>query len=164
MPVEPGLGQWFGQFDRLADFHRVQAGIHQSHALVVHEGIGLRMAQQIVADMVLAPARPEMAGEQHVRLAAPAPPRFHQIIRPALGIAHQRAARREQIVHRCIGIFRQAQRFPCRQIEVHFCWRFGVGGELELDFHPIDDAVAAGRRNAVCRRDQAVGAGRVERR
>ena len=64
------------------------------------------MAQQIVADMVLAPARPEMAGEQHVRLAAPAPPRFHQIIRPALGIAHQRAARREQIVHRCIGILR----------------------------------------------------------
>ena len=162
-PVEPRAGERRRQGDGFTDLHRIEAGIHQPHAFIMDKGIGLGVQQQVAIDLARPPARPEMRGEHDLRLAGVAPPRLEQITRPAAGIADERAARRQQVVHGAIGIFGHAQRLQIGQVKVHFGWRLGVRRQLEFEAHAIDGADFATFGDAVVGRHQRHRAPRPRR-
>ena len=61
-----------------------------------------------------------------------------EIAGPAVRIAHQRAAQRQQVVQVVGGVLGHAQRAELREVEVHLGGRLGARRHLELDLDAVD--------------------------
>ena len=79
-----------------------------------------------------------MRCEHDIALAREEADRFGQIVGPRLGVAHQRAARRQDVVHRDVGVFGHEHGAKLRQIEIHLRGRLGAWRQFERQRDPVD--------------------------
>jgi hypothetical protein len=82
------------------------------------------------------------------------------VLRPGQGIAHQRAAYRQQVVHVLGGDLDHVQHPELRVIHDHFRRCLGARRQLEDDVHAVDAARLDGLVDQLGRRDQRGGAER----
>ncbi len=152
--VVPLLRQHVGQLQHFRDLARDEAGVHQPDRLVVQEFVGVAMVREESHDLFRAEARNAMRGKHHVAFPREEADRFRQVIRPGLRIAHQRAARGQQIVHAEVRVLRHEDRAVIRQKEVHLGGGFRSRRDLEHHPHIAHGQFLSRMRDVDGRRDQ----------
>ena len=96
--------------------------------------------------------------EQHLGPGAVARQGRIEVLRPALRVAHRRAAQRQDVVQRPGRVLGRAQRPPLREIDVHLGRRLGARRQLEFDLDAVDDELLRVGIDQAGRRDQGHGA------
>src|SRR5260370_33612776 len=84
----------------LSNLGRPQPLIHHSDCLVVHIFVEVALISQSRSHSFVAPYRPGMLGDQHLRVGAELIEGGIEILRPTIRVAHYSAPIREQIVER----------------------------------------------------------------
>ena len=149
---------------RLRDFGDRAAGIGQPHRLVVDVAVDVALVAQKLLDILRAPFRPVMGGEDDIGRAVFGQ---HMVdhLAPFQQVADMGAARRQRIVQGARRNLGGAERIELRQVEHEFARGFGVGRVDEFEDDAVDRALRAGPRNFLGRRNQAdgtLGKGRSE--
>ena len=148
------------QLQPLGDLGGDVALVEQPQRLVVDVAVEVALLGEEVDDPVGPPAGPVMLGEHHVAAGGEHADRLVEVGRPAVRIADQGAAQREDVVQVVGGVLGHAQRAPLGEQEVHLGRRLGVGRELEHHVDAVDRLLLAGAGDVDRRRDQRHGAGR----
>jgi hypothetical protein len=141
-------GQRWRQRQLLRDLASGQPVIGEPERLVVDELVEVALLNQEPRDVRPAPAGPMVAGEDHLRLAAPQRQRLVDIAAPIAGVANGGAAGRVHIVQVAGAVLGDAERALGRKVEVHLRRRLGVGRQLEHDLHAVDDVTLTGPGDA----------------
>ena len=134
--VGPAVRQGRRQLDQLGDLGARQSLVGHPQRLVVQVRPHVALPGQVGRRCGVAPGGPVVGGErdlgpvvQHDRLA--------QVVRPDAGVAHDRAAQGQDVVHVVGGVLRHAQGAPVGEVEVHLRGRLGVRRHLEDDPHSV---------------------------
>ena len=106
----PRLLQRGRHLEVLGDLDAGEALVEQSQRLVVQIGVQIPLQGQEFDDPVAAPGRPVVRGEHDVGAVGEAVDGLGQIARPAVRVADQRAAQRQQVVQVVGGVLGHAQR------------------------------------------------------
>lgn len=143
------------QLDHLGDLCAREALVEHPHGLVVQVRVDVALLFEVGDSPLGAPRRPVVRGEDHVGLASVACDRLGEVSRPAVRVAHERAAEREDVVQRVARILGHAQRPELRGVEVHLGGRLGPGRHLELDLDAVHDVRLARLADVEGRHDES---------
>ena len=149
----PGPLQRRRHRERLGDLDAGVALVELTQRLVVQVGVQIPLQRKEFHDLFLAPRRPVMRGEHHVGPVGERVDRLGEVPGPAVRIAHQRPAQRQQVVQVVRGVLGHAQRTEPRKVEVHLGRRLGSRGHLELDLDTVDGVLLAGLADVEGRHD-----------
>ena len=137
LPGIPHPGQRFGQLYHGGDFIGSIALVDVQQRLIVHELIHSGGIGQVFGHHVLAPMRPVVGLEHHLRIREQRL-RLGDIARPVVSVAHLRAAQGVEVMHGAGAVFRHPQRLHLREIGIHLSGRLGARRQLEDRLHPVD--------------------------
>jgi hypothetical protein len=115
----------------LGDNGRREAAIHEPQRLVMQVLIGIALLGEIIEQARVAPDRPVVLSEHHVRLPGKAVARLVEVFGPGVGVAHLCAPDRVDVGQVVSGGFGQVEGMQVGIEHVHLGRCFCVGGELE---------------------------------
>ncbi len=134
----PGPLQCGRQPELLGDLGAGAALVEEAQGLVVQVGVEVALGGEEGDGVVEAPGGPVVGGEGDVVPVPEELDRLVEVAGPDPGVAHDRAAQGQDVVHVVGGVLRQAQGPQVGEEEVHLGGGFGAGGELEDDADAVD--------------------------